>query len=79
LRSKKLKTLERINRQEIRREKKKETQLTKAQQLVSQKVEEKKQIKVDPKQSEKIRNIIQRAEVNISRGYLESARVLIVE
>ena len=68
-----------MNRQEARREKKKEKQLSKAQQLVSQKVEEKKKIQTDPKQSEKIRNIIQRAEVNISRWYLESARVLIVE
>lgn len=78
-RAKKLKNLEKINRQEARREKKKEKQLTNAQKLVTQKVQEKKPANTDHKQSEKIRNIIQRADVNISRWYLESARVLVVE
>lgn len=35
--------------------------------------------KVHPEESEKIREIVKRAEVNISRWYLESARSLIVE
>ncbi|MDA9129145.1 hypothetical protein N9J72_01565 [Candidatus Gracilibacteria bacterium] len=78
-RARRLKNLEKVSRLEARREKQKESKLTNAQKLVTQKIKQEKPVKSDHKQSEKIRNIIQRAEVNISRGYLESARVLIVE
>jgi hypothetical protein len=34
---------------------------------------------ISPEQSEQIREISKRAQVNISRGYLESAQSLIIE
>ncbi len=76
-RSRRLKALERQHRQEARKEKKKEWPKFKKWDIETQWKDT--QVKITPKQGEKIRGIIQRAEVNISRGYLESARLLVVE
>ena len=73
-RLRRMKSLERIHRQTVRKDQK-----AKKWKTSTKGKKHKQEIRIGHKDWEKIRNIIQRAEVNISRGYLESARLLVVE
>lgn len=73
---------ERIQRKKLR-EQKHRTQKNKEEEKKSDSWEIKTEVRdkdyISPEQSEQIREISKRAQVNISRGYLESAQSLIIE
>ncbi len=76
---KKLEALERIQRQKLRKKQLKSEEEPKIPGLEWHAPEKKKQEPVSHEHWEQIREISKRAQINISRGYYESARSLIIE
>lgn len=76
---KKQETLERIQRQKLRKKQLKSEDASKVPWLEWVKQEKKKPVAVSHEHWEQIREISKRAQINISRGYYESARSLIIE
>ena len=76
---KKQKSLERIQRQKLRKKQLKSEDISKAPWLEWVKQEKKELIPISHEHWEQIREISKRAQINISRWYYESARSLIIE